>query len=112
MARIIKLPDNFIGKEDRERLESFGGHEISRGRATRWHWNKDKKGNDIFEIYRGGADEKLVICISRNREHDEFYAKTAKSKLLASGTLDHIMNLLDEYFAKLHGETGDEKDPA
>jgi len=106
MTRIIKLPENFIGKEDREKLESFGGHEISRGRATRWHWDKDKNGNDIYEIYRGGANEKLVVKIGRDREHDEFHVTTSNGKLLTSGTLDHVMNILDEYLAKLHGEDG------
>jgi len=106
MTRIIKLPENFIGKEDREKLESFGGHEISRGRATRWHWDKDTNGDDIYEIYRGGANEKLVVKIGRDREHDEFHVTTSNGKLLTSGTLDHVMNILDEYLAKLHGEDG------
>ena len=50
MTEIIKLPENFIGKEDREKMESFGGHEISHGRATRWHWGEDADGDDVFEI--------------------------------------------------------------
>jgi hypothetical protein len=104
MAKIINLPDNFIGKEDRERLESFGGHEIAHGRATRWHWGKNDDGSDVFEIYRGGANEELVCQISRDREHDQFTVKNAAGTLVISGTLDHIMAELDGFFAQLHHE--------
>lgn len=106
MAKIINLPDNFIGKEDREKLESFGGHEIAHGRATRWHWGKNAQGGDVFDIYRGGAKEQLVVQIGRDREHDKFYIKNASGKLVSSGTLDHIMAELDRYFAQIHGEEG------
>jgi hypothetical protein len=51
MTEIITLPDNFIGKEDREKLESFAAHTIAHGRATRLQWDKDTDGGDIFEIY-------------------------------------------------------------
>ena len=105
MAKIINLPDNFIGKEDREKLESFGGHEIGHGRATRWHWDKNANGDDIFEIYRGGPNEELVAQISRDRKQDIFYVKNASGKQVSAGTLDHIMAELDRFFAQMHGET-------
>ncbi len=105
MAKIIKLPDNFIGKEDHGKLESFGGHEIARGRATRWCWSKSVDCGDIFEIYRGGTNEKLVIQISRDREHDMFCAKNASGEMVTSGTLDHVMAELDRFFAQIHGES-------
>jgi hypothetical protein len=105
MAKIINLPDNFIGKEDREKLESFGGHEIAHGRATRWYWCKNADGADVFEIYRGGANEELVVQISRDRKHDMFCVNNASGKLISSGTLDHIMAELDRLFTQIHGET-------
>ncbi|WP_455210024.1 hypothetical protein [Kaarinaea lacus] len=104
MAKIINIPDNFIGKEDREKLESFGGHEIAHGRATRWHWDKNTTGSDVFEIYRGGANEQLVVRISRDREHNTFCANNVSGKLISSGALDHIMAELDRFFAQMHKE--------
>lgn len=103
MSEIIKLADNIISKEDREQLQSFGGHIIAHGRATRWHWSKQDD-DDVFEIYRGGADEELVVRISRNRQLDAFYASDASGKVIAAGVLDHIMAELDQYFIRLHGE--------
>ena len=105
MAKIINLPDNFIGKEDREKLESFGGHEIAHGRATRWHWSKNANGDDVFEIYRGGANEELLVRISRDRKQDIFCVENSAGKRISSGTLDHIMAELDRFFAQIHGET-------
>lgn len=104
MAKIINLPDNFIGKEDREKLESFGGHEIAYGRATRWHWGKNSDGGDVFEIFRGGANEELLVQISRDRKHDMFCVNNPAGELLTSGTLDHIMAEMDRVFAQIHGE--------
>jgi hypothetical protein len=107
MTEIIRLPDNFIGKEDREKLESFAGHTISRGRATRWHWGKDAGMDDIFEIYPGSADKTLAVSISRNRELDAFCARDAAGQLITSGTLEHVFAELDAYFARVHGEGPD-----
>jgi hypothetical protein len=95
MAQVIQLPDNFIGKADREKLESFGAHVIVHGRGTRWHWTKDVGGGDIFEIYRGGATETLIARIRRDRSRDLFRAEDASGGLIVAGTLEHVMAVLD-----------------
>ena len=107
MTEIIRLPDNFIGKEDREKLESFGGHTIARGRATRWHWGKDADGDDIFEIYPASADNTLAVSISRNRELDAFCARDAAGRSITSGPLEHVFAELEAYFVRVHGEGPD-----
>lgn len=104
MSDIIRLADNIISKEDHEQLQSFGGHVVSHGRATRWHWTKNEAGENIFEIFRGGADEELAISISRNRKQDAYYAHDPAGKVIAAGVLDHVMAELDRYFIELHGE--------
>jgi hypothetical protein len=106
MTEIITLPDNFIGKEDREKLESFAAHTIAHGRATHWQWDKDADGGDSFEIYPVGADNRLTVRISRNRELDRFCARdTAQS--IASGALEHVFAELELYLVRLHGEGPD-----
>lgn len=102
MAEIINLPNNFFGKEDREKLESFGGHEIAHGRATRWHWGKDKDDDDIFQLFAGGADEFLLLSISRDREHDGYCAHDGEGNHMVSGSLDHVMAYIDEVLAAGH----------
>lgn len=104
MSEIINLAANFISKEDREQLASFGGHLIAHGRATRWHRDKDDNGDDFFEIFRGGANEELVARISRNRELDAFYAHDIAGNVISAGVLDHVMAELEQYFIELHGE--------
>jgi hypothetical protein len=90
MTEIITLADNFIGKEDREKLECFAAHTIAHGRATHWQWRKDTEGGDSFEITPVGADKRLTVHISRNRELDSFYARDA-TQLIASGALEHVV---------------------
>jgi hypothetical protein len=107
MTEIIRLPDNFIGKEDREKLESFAGHTIARGRATRWHWGKDAEGDDVFEIYRGSGDITLAVSISRIREQDAFCVRDAAGQSIASGSLEHVFAELEAYFVRLHDEGPD-----
>lgn len=107
MSKTIRLPDNFIGKDDREKLESFGGHTVSHGRATRWHWTQNAQGDDVFEIYYGGENETLGARISRDRRLDEFFAHDDESHLIASGTREHVLGELETYFMHLHGETFD-----
>jgi hypothetical protein len=107
MTDIIRIPDNFIGKDDQARLESFGGHEIARGRATRWHWGKDDNGAGVFEVFRGGSHERLVVRISRDRENDQFRAHDAAQRLLAEGPLERVMAVLDTELARMHGELED-----
>ena len=108
MSEIINLAENIISRENREQLASFAGHTIAHGRATRWHWNKAANGDDLFEIFRGGAEEVLAVCISRDRKMDAFYAHDAMSNEVAAGELDHVMAELEQYFIKLHGEKPNE----
>lgn len=107
MTEIIRLPDNFIGKEDREKLESFAGHTVARGRAIRWHWDHDADGNDIFEIHPVGKNRPPVVQISRNRELDAFAARDAAGHPIVKGTLDHVFSELEAYFIRIHGEEPD-----
>lgn len=104
MSEIINLAENIISKKNREQLESFGGHTIAHGRATRWHWHKADNGDELFEMFRGGVDEVLAICINRDRKTDAFYAHDAAGSMVASGELDHVMAELERYFIQLHGE--------
>jgi hypothetical protein len=105
MADIIELPDNLIGIEDKESIESFGGHEISHGRATRFHWDKNENKDPVFELYRGGANEKLVIVISRERKNHKFQAVDKNGKMIVSGALDHVMKILDQKLTNEHDES-------
>jgi hypothetical protein len=107
VAKIIKLPGNFIGPVDREKLESFGGHTIAHGRATRWRWDKNAKGDDVFEIHTGGPDAALAVCIDRDRKLDQYVAHDAAGYTIVSGALDHVFAELDGYLARLHGERPD-----
>lgn len=107
MSEIINLADNIISKEDHEQLSSFAGHTIAHGRATRWHWDKAENGDDVLEIFRGGADEKLAVLISRNRTLDAYYAHDATGNVISAGVLDHVMAELEQYFIELHGESPD-----
>lgn len=102
---IVELPENFIGVEDAEKLESFGAHLISHGRATRWHWNREKGIDVAFEIFRGGADEELMFSIKRNRDKDAFYVTQASGELVDEGTLDHVMAVVDAMARAAHGDS-------
>jgi len=104
MTEIINLAENIISKKNRRQLESFGGHTIAHGRATRWHWGKAPNGDEVFEILRGGADEKLAVCINRDRKTDAYYAHDDRGNMVASGELEHVMAELERYFVQLHGE--------
>jgi len=96
MSEIVTLPDNFIGKEDEQRLESFGARLISRGWATRWHWNRERGIDVAFEIFTGGASERLIVSIVRNRERDAFLAKDAAGGFVAEGALERVMAVVDK----------------
>lgn len=104
MSEIVQLPENFIGREDREKLESFGGHTIAHGRATRWHWASDHQGGDIFEIYRGGADEELAYRVSRDRRRSVFRVHDAHDREVLRGDLEHVMAGLEKMLSTEHGE--------
>jgi hypothetical protein len=107
MTRPVTSLNEFISKEVREKLESFGGHTIAHGRATRWHWSKSNSGDDAFEMFRGGADEVLAVRICRDRDRDVFYAQDNVETTLASGSLEHVLAELEIYFTRLHGEIPD-----
>ncbi len=85
-------------------MESFAGHTIAHGRATRWHWHKIDNGDEVFEIFKGSADEVLAVCISRNRKTDSYYAHDVTGSMVSSGELGHVMAELEQYFIQLHGE--------
>ena len=104
MAEIIRLPDNFIGKEDREKLESFAGHTIALGRATRWYWDKNAGGDDQFIICTRGA---VAVIISRERAQDAFCARDPVGVLIARGALEHLFAVLEAHFVNLHNEQPD-----
>jgi hypothetical protein len=107
LADITKLPDNLIGRDDRERLEAFGGHTIARGRATRWQWAEDASGDEHFEMFVGGPDERYAAQVLRDREADCFLAYDGGGRELARGDLAHVMASLEQYFMDLHGESPD-----
>jgi hypothetical protein len=91
MAKLIDLPDDFIGKSDEKRLESFGAYLISHGRATRWHWNR-RRGIDVaFEVYSGGAQERFLFRFQRDSAHDAFTLTDGDEGVIAEGPLDHLM---------------------
>ena len=105
-SKVIRLPDGFIGKEDEGRLESFGGHLVATGLATRWHWSREA-GIDVgFEVFHGGADERLLLTITRDRERDVFVATDATGRVFAEGTLDRVMASADELARVIHGKPG------
>ena len=105
MPTVIELPDNFISQNDRKALESFGGHEISLGRATRFQWEQNEDNETVFKLYRGGPDEKLVFSIERDRIENAFIAVNPAGKPILSGSLDHIMAKMDEKLLLEHGES-------
>ncbi len=92
---VVELPENFIGVEDSEKLESFGAHLISHGRATRWHWNRESGIDVAFDIFRGGPHEELMFSIKRDRGKDAFYITDASGKVVDEGPLDHVMAVVD-----------------
>lgn len=104
MSRNLNIPDNYINKEDRERLESFGMHTIARGRAARWRWSENMNGDDVFEIFCGGKDRTLAARIFHDRHQGIFYACDGEADTIASDTLAHVLADLERYFIRLHDE--------
>lgn len=104
-GKIVELPSDFIGREDELKLESFGGHLIARGCASRWHWNR-KHGVDVaFELFRGGAEESPLVTIKRDRAKDVFYVLDASGRRLEEGKLEHVMSFVDERARSRRGDT-------
>jgi hypothetical protein len=104
--KVIRLPDDFIGKDDEARLESFGGHLIAGGLATRWHWRREAGIDVAFEVFYGGADERPLLTVTRDRERDAFVAKDGAGRVIAEGTLDRVMASADELARAKHGKPG------
>tara|TARA_R110002126_G_scaffold3263_1_gene18565 strand:- start:267936 stop:268265 length:330 start_codon:yes stop_codon:yes gene_type:complete len=104
MAEIIELPPNIIGKDDHESLESFAGHETSRGRLSRFHWDHKNNDDPILELYRGGVDEVLVCTVSRDREKGQFRVTDNQGRIIFTGDLNHVMKALDEKLTREHDE--------
>lgn len=94
--KIVNLPSHFIGKEDEQKLESYGAHLISHGYATRYHWKKENGIIVAFEVYRGGADEEFLFAIRRNQEGDYFFLEDANGAHAGRGTLEHVMAVGDD----------------
>lgn len=104
MTDIVNLPENFIGKEDELRLESFGAHLISHGCATRWHWSRERGIDVAFEIFTGGAHERLMLYIVRDRKRDAFVAKDPEGAAVVEGALDHVMAVVDRLARSARGD--------
>lgn len=103
--KIVNLPSHFIGKEDEQKLESYGAHLIARGYATRYHWKKENGIIVAFEVYRGGADEEFLFAIRRDRDGDYFYANDAAGTQAGRGTLEHVMAVGDDIARVTRGGT-------
>ena len=102
MPDIVNLPPNFIGKDDEQRLESFGAHLIAHGWATRWRWNREHGIDVAFDLFIGGAQERLFVSISRDSGHDKFIAQNARGGVLDDGPLDHVMAVVDKLARAAH----------
>ena len=59
----------------------------------------------MFDIFRGGPDEVLIVCISHDRKMDAYYAHDASGNMVVVGELEHVMAELEKYFIQLHGES-------
>jgi hypothetical protein len=111
MKQVLNFPANRMSPRDRQRLESFGGHSIARGRATRWSWAEDVDGDEVFHIFRGGPEETLAVRISRENGDEGFMARDGGLAPLASGSLGHVLAVLDDLLTRLHGELPDGEPP-
>lgn len=103
--KIVNLPDHFIGREDEQKLESYGAHLIGHGYATRYHWKKENSIIVAFEVYRGGADEAFLFAIRRNQEGDYFYLEDAGGIRAGRGTLQHVMAVGNDLARAMRGGT-------
>lgn len=92
---VVRLPNDFIGKAEEVKLESFGAHLIAHGAATRWHWRRSNGFDVEFEVFRGGSDEELLVRISRDKSRSTFHAVDASGGRVAQGSLEHVMTVVD-----------------
>jgi hypothetical protein len=103
-AKIVQLPRDFIGKDDEQKLESWGAHLLARGRATRWKWTREHGFDVAFEIFIGGVDEMLAFSIRRDQRNDIFYVTDRKGRIMDNGRLDRIMATVDIFAQQLQGD--------
>jgi hypothetical protein len=102
MGQLERLPGNFFSKVDQARLESFAGHEIAHGRATRWRWRQTDAG-ESFALLGDGADL-CIAAVVRDRAAGCFRAYDGERRELANGDLAHVMAALEHYLTARHGE--------
>lgn len=103
MGEIITLPDNFMTLSDRKALQSFGGREISHGRAFRYEWGQNKNGDPIFKIYSTEEDGRLILSILRNRKKHIYTVYNHEGEYVVSGKLDQVMAVLDRRLTHSNG---------
>lgn len=99
---VVKLPDDFIGKEDEVKLESFGAHLMEHGVVSRWNWRRLNGIDVAFLLYQGAPHARLMACIGRDRRRDLFYADDAQGRRLREGTLEAVMASVDAYARSPH----------
>jgi hypothetical protein len=99
---IIALPENFIGKHDQVRLESFAARLVARGFAARWHWDRERGVDTALRVFKGRADAQPMFCFQRNCRDHTFFARDASGRLIAEGALPHVLTIVDK-FAKTQG---------
>jgi hypothetical protein len=104
--KVVPLHRDIVGEEEREKLESFGGHSAGRGRITRWAWDEDAGGHVLFMLYRGGETERLAVQVRRDPESGDFRARNVDGAVIGEGPLDYVLARMDAYLAALHGESG------
>lgn len=103
--KIVNLPDDFIGKEDEQKLESYGAHLVGLGYATRYHWKRQDGIIVAFEVYRGGVDEEFLFAIKRDSEGDYYYVEDTSAAEAGRGTLEHVMVVGDELAHVVRGDS-------
>lgn len=94
--KIVSLPTDFIGKEDEQRLESFGAYLISHGLATRWQWRRENGIDTGFEILQGTQGDELVCTIRRDARRDTWYVADPDGGTVDEGELEQLMAFVDE----------------
>jgi hypothetical protein len=97
-GKVIWLPRDFIGKEDEARLESFGGHLIAHGSASRWHWERSAGIDLAFLIFAHevGGDEQLRAKIGRDSGAHSYFAEDDTGRIFARGHLEAVMTVVDQ----------------
>ncbi len=94
MSDFYDLPDNFIGKKDKQKLERFGNHEVAQGVAQHWQWKKSIDGADVFHLYSRYEGNVPLVKITRDRANNRFVAKFHPQSGHLSGRLDDVLALV------------------